>query len=91
MKAPTVADFKRIARECTTAEKPEALENKPAVRADPQRVADLLAKLADKPEEVDGRQWAYDILARHKAGEKLSIASLRAARDAVAFDLGSAE
>lgn len=87
-KPPTVSEFKRIAKECTTAKPAGLLEDKTDVKADPQRVASLLSRLNDKPEEASMRQWAYDLMARHNGGDLRPIACVRLAKQAIAIDQG---
>ena len=81
MKAPTVIEFRAIARKAPHTEAPR-LES-PA--ADPARVAAELAKLAPirHRTEVDMKDWARRLLARHDAGEKLRPIQLRFAREAL--------
>jgi hypothetical protein len=82
-KPPTVLDFKFLARRAP----PDELPRLAAPKADPQRVAEELAKLAPLKEQASGGpnfDWAYDILDRAEAGEIIAYATLRMARDVAA-------
>lgn len=80
-RAPNALEFKLLARRAP----PEELPRLEAPRADPAKVADELAKLAPvvAAPSVGGKEWARAILARHKAGERLSPISVRFAREAL--------
>lgn len=81
MKAPSVIEFRALARKAPHTEAPR-LES-PA--ADPARVAAELAKLAPirRRAEVDMKDWARRLLARHDASEVLKPIQLRFAREAL--------
>ncbi len=82
-KAPTVIEFRAIARRAPLPDVPR-LE---APRADPERVAAELAKLAPirsaVREAAGGKDWANSILERHAAGEQIRPICLRFAREAL--------
>lgn len=82
-KPPTVLEFRAMARRVPAAEVPR-LEAPPA---DPERVAKELAKLAPMRQQmaptVDRLAWAKRIQAKHLAGEKLALGTLRIAQDAL--------
>lgn len=81
-KPPTVLEFKYLARRAP----PDELPRLEAPKADPQRVAEELAKLApmmqERP-EVPNNEWARRILGRFEAGERIASATLRIAREAL--------
>lgn len=82
-KPPTVLEFKFLARRAP----PEELPRLEAPKADPQRVAEELAKLAPLMAAPTGRantDWAQAIVDRAEAGEILSPTTLRMAREALA-------
>lgn len=82
IKPPTVLEFRALCRRAPVPEAPR-LE---APQADPARVAAELAKLAPmraRAVDVDRKDWARSLLARHDAGEKLRPISLRFAREAL--------
>ena len=82
-KAPTVIEFRAIARRAPLPDVPR-LE---APRADPERVAAELAKLAPIRSAAraiaGGKDWAKVILARHASGERVRPVCLRFAREAM--------
>ena len=83
-RCPNAIEFRNL---CRHAPMPEAKQI-PAPKADPERVAAELAKLAPMREHrpapaYDGRSWARAIIARHEAGEKITPSSLKFARDAL--------
>lgn len=82
-KPPTVLEFRAMARRLPPSETPR-LE---APKADPERVARELAKLAPirqaSAQPVDRLAWAKRIQARHEAGERLAMGTLRIAQDAL--------
>jgi hypothetical protein len=82
-KPPTVLDFKFLARRAP----PDELPRLEAPKADPERVAAELAKLAPVLKERPQRSnldWAKRIVARAEGGSKLSPLTLRMAREALA-------
>lgn len=82
-KAPTVLEFKFLARRAP----PEELPRLEQPKADPERVAAELAKLAPvlaAPPVRANTDWAKRIVARAEAGERLSPLTLRMAREALA-------
>lgn len=82
-KPPTVLDFKFLARRAP----PEDLPRLEAPKADPARVAEELAKLAPvmkAPTARPSTDWATRIVERAEAGELVSPATLRMAKDALA-------
>ena len=82
-KAPTVMEFRAICRKAPQPEVPRL--EQPA--ADPERVAAELAKLGhirkNRGAEVDRKDWARALIARHASGEKLRPIALQFARDAL--------
>ena len=89
-KVPNVIEFKAL---CRQAPRPPE-QQLPAPRPDPERLAAELAKLADvkkaakaSAQLVDPKGWAKAIMARHAAGEKLNMTSLRFAREALRLHL----
>ena len=83
-KPPTVLEFRELARKAKRAEVPLL----PSPAADLGRVAAELAKLAPivkaaKSPTIDHKAWAKRLMARHDAGEKLSLIQLRFAREAL--------
>lgn len=78
---PTALQFKFIARRAP----PDELPRLEAPKADPDRVAAELAKLAPvlKKPPRSNTDWAKAIVARHEAGEKLAPLTLRMAREAL--------
>ena len=82
-KAPTVLEFKFLARRAP----PDELPRLEAPKADPERVAAELAKLAPIKQAPRGRpsvDWAHRIVAKHDGGGKVAPATLRMAREALA-------
>lgn len=82
-KAPTVLDFKYLARRAP----PDELPRLEAPKADPARVAEELAKLApvlQKPAARPSTEWAQRIVERVEAGEIMSPTTVRMAREALA-------
>lgn len=82
-KPPTVLEFKFLARRAP----PDELPRLEAPKADPERVAEELAKLAPikaAPRMRPNTEWARRIVDRHEAGEILSPTTLRMARQALA-------
>lgn len=79
---PTVLDFKFLARRAPLDELPR-LE---APKADPQRVAEELAKLAPvkaQPFKGANTDWAHAIVAKHDSGVPVAPLVLKMARDVV--------
>ena len=75
---PTALQFRKL---CNAApSKTLMIEHKG--HANPQRIADELAKLHQKS-QVDGKEWARAILARDRAGECVPRISVRFAREAL--------
>jgi hypothetical protein len=82
-KPPTVLDFKFLARRAP----PDELPRLEAPKADPERVAAELAKLAPvlkAPVQRANTDWAKAIVARAEAGERVSSLPLRMAREVLA-------
>lgn len=81
--APNAIRFRNLCRQAPTPQAPRL--EQPA--ADPARVAAELAKLQPLRSAMGspgkGKQWAYDIVMRHQAGEKLRPIQLRLAREAL--------
>lgn len=82
-KAPTVMEFRALCRRAPVAAVP--LLDSPV--ANPERVAAELAKLGhirkNRGAEVDRKDWARALIARHASGEKLRPIALQFARDAL--------
>ena len=84
-RCPNLIQFKNLCRQAPAVEVPQL----DAPKADPERVAAELAKLAPlragvaSPSTNDPKAWAYRILSRHKNGEKLSPTVLAMAQSAV--------
>ena len=84
-RCPNLVQFKNLCRQAPAAEVPQL----DAPKADPARVAAELAKLAPmrmcaaSPSTTDPKAWAHRIIARHRAGEKLSPTVLASAQSAV--------
>lgn len=81
-KPPTVLEFRFLARRAP----PDELPRLEAPKADPERVAEELAKLEPilKRPQRSNTEWARRIVARAEAGERVSPLPLRMARDALA-------
>lgn len=83
VKAPTVIEFRALCRRAPAPVVP--LLESPA--ASPERVAAELAKLGhirkNRGAEVDRKDWARALIARHASGEKLRPIALQFARDAL--------
>jgi hypothetical protein len=87
-RCPNVIEFKQI---CRQAPAPEATAL-PEPKADPERLKQELAKLADikkaaLADRVDHKAWAKKILARYTAGERINPTSLRFAREALRHEV----
>lgn len=78
-KPPTVLEFRKL---CNTLPQ-EATVFIDAPKADPVRVAAVLAKLSDAPAKTDGREWARRKLAAHAAGDRVGVFGLNLARQAL--------
>jgi len=83
---PSVLQFRAVARRAPAPELPRL----PEPKADPERVAAELAKLAPivatvraPVEPVDHKAWAKRLIARHTAGERLNHTALQFARQAL--------
>ena len=81
-----VIEFRNLCRRAPTPK----FEQLPAPKADPQRVAEALAKLGGivgkKPSPSNGgdhRAWAKGIIARHEGGERVNPTALQFARQAL--------
>ena len=90
-RCPNVVEFRNLARRAPAPELPRLSEPK----ADPERVAAELAKLAPivatvraPVEPVDHKAWAKRLVARHTAGERLNHTTLRFAKEALGIDPG---
>ena len=87
-KPPNVLEFRAMA---LRAPRPE-FKQLDAPKADPSRVAEELKKAVaavKKPatQRIDHKAWAKAIMARHAAGDKLNMTSLRFAREALRLHL----
>ena len=78
-KPPTVLEFRKL---CNTVPQ-EATLLLPEPKSDPAFVAQVLAKMADAPSRIDGKDWAKRIIARDADGAVVSPYSLKCARDAL--------
>ena len=81
-KPPTVLEFKFLARRAP----PDELPRLEAPRADPDRVAQELAKIAPVLKAPAGRpntEWARRIVAKADAGVRVAPATLRMAREVI--------
>ncbi len=85
-RAPNVIEFRNLARRAPTPELPRL----PEPKADPERVAAELAKLAPVraavSEATDGREWARRIIGKFEAGQRINPTTLDFARDALGID-----
>jgi hypothetical protein len=82
-KAPTVLEFKFLARRAP----PDELPRLEAPKADPEVVASELAKLAPAlkaPAAKPSTDWAHAIVSRAMAGERIAPAVLRMAKEVAA-------
>jgi hypothetical protein len=81
---PTVLEFRALARKSP----PKELPRLEAPKADPDRVAAEVAKLAPvlKPKGDDGKEWARRLVSRASAGDKVRTISLRFAREALGMN-----
>lgn len=82
--APNAIQFRNLCRRAPTPEVPRL----PEPRADPERVAAELAKLApmrrqSEAGQIDHKAWAKAIVSRAQAGERVLPISLRFAREAL--------
>lgn len=80
-KPPTVLEFRLLARKAP----PEELPRLESPKADPERVAAELTKLAPvrAPKVDDGKDWARRLVARADAGDRVRPISLRFAQEAL--------
>lgn len=85
-RAPNVIEFRNLARRAPVPE----VQQLPAPKADPARVAAELTKLAPlmaaskaRPDPIDHKAWAKRIVARHTDGDRINPTSLRFAREAL--------
>lgn len=88
-KPPTVIEFRDLARKAPRAKVPAL----PEPKADPDRVAAELAKLAPirsaaLAPKIDHKAWAKRIMARYHACEQINPTSLRFAREALGLVKG---
>lgn len=82
---PNVIKFRNLCRQAPA--RPVKLLEAP--RADPERVAAAMAQLAPARAAmpvVDHKAWAKRIVARHAAGERINVAPLRMARQALGLE-----
>lgn len=75
---PNLIEFRNL---CARRPDPQTLAL-PAPKADPARVAAAIGSIRRPDVCRDPKQWARDIMARSRAGERLPIAHLTMARDA---------
>lgn len=88
---PSVLQFRAVARRAPAPELPRL----PEPKADPERLAAELAKLAPiaatvraPVDPVDHKAWAKRLIDRHAAGERLNQTALRFAKEALGIDPG---
>ena len=86
-KPPTVLEFRKL---CNTVPQ-EATLLLPEPKSDPACVAQVLAKMADAPSRIDGKDWARLIIARDAAGESIKPYNLKCAREALGITTKMAE
>lgn len=81
---PTVLQFRDL---CASHHVPAPALAHDTTPADPQRVAEELAKLRGQPHHRSGdsREWARQIVARHRAGDRVTPTVLRIAEGALAM------
>ena len=88
-KAPTVLEFRAIARRAPQPDAPR-LE---APKADPAKVAVEIAKQIGPKEALapkhDSKEWARNIVSRAQAGERVRPITLRFANEALGIKLGA--
>ena len=78
-KPPTVLEFRKLCN--TLPQEATVFLNEP--KADPVRKAAVLAKLADAPPKIDGKEWARRIIQRKADGEFINPFSLNLAKGAL--------
>jgi len=80
-RCPNAIEFKALCRQAPTQPAPQL----PEPQAAPERVQAELSKLAfvAAAQRQDPKAWAHRIISLHAAGQPVSIASLRCARDAI--------
>ena len=78
-RCPNVIQFKNLCRAAPARDVPRIEPPK----ADPIRVAAVLAKLSDAPPKAAGREWARGIISRKEAGEHVNPTALKMARGAL--------
>lgn len=80
---PTVLEFRAVARKCPADE----TQRLPAPKADPERVARELAKLApirQTEQKASRTEWAHRIIAKQAAGAKVTPTVMRMAQEVAA-------
>ena len=83
-RCPNAIEFKQLCRQAPA----RAIASLPEPKADPERVAAELARLAPivkaaKSPTIDHKAWAKRLIARHEQGESLNPTTLRFAREAL--------
>ena len=81
-RCPNVIEFRNLCRQAPAPEVPRL----PEPKADPERVAAELAKLAPMRQAVstiDHKAWAKRLMDRHEQGDRLNPTTLRFAREAL--------
>lgn len=76
---PNLIEFRALCRRRPDA--PQALLEAP--KPDPDRVAQAIAGIVKPPPQEDPKQWARDLEAREKRGDKLTLAQQIAWREAI--------
>lgn len=82
-RAPNVIEFRNLCRKAPAPDTPRL----PEPPADPARLRAEMAKLGEimaAPVDNSGKAWAHRIIARHDAGDRVALASLKLARAAIA-------
>lgn len=87
-KPPTVLQFRDLCRQAPLPT-PMALQNN--VKADPERIAEALARMRASPEGKGGRDWAWRLRERELQGAKLSPAQREMWRSALRVEMATAE
>lgn len=75
-RCPNVIQFRNLCRAAPARDVPRI----EAPKADPARVAEVLAKLSTPTEKVDSKEWARRIIARHTQGDRIGVFALNQAQ-----------
>jgi hypothetical protein len=79
-KPPSVGEFKAICLRAPDLFRPAALD---APKADPERVARIVARLRERIARREPMQWAFDLQEREKRGESMTAGQMVAWREAL--------